>query len=362
MRVIISIIGVLAVVILALNLDGFYSPAKTKIDDQLLTVKVRYDSIRETVSAIGTVKPKVGAEVKVGSQVSGVVTHLYVNVGDSVKKGELLAQVDDSLVRAKLATQTAEKEITIHEVDFNKAELARYEPLKSFVTKSKLDEIRKNLEVGKATIKKMDAMIADLTIQLGFTKILAPISGKIASVSTYEGETVAASFAAPTFVTIVDSSRVEVQALVDETDIAKVALEQTVQLKLDAYPAAELTGKVKAIYPKPQLINNIVNYQVIIDIDDLNSINVRPEMTVRVGFNLVLSNNTLMIPRSALLTESEKSYVVMRTEKGLERKIVVIGAITSSDVQILSGVQQDNEVLMDAKSWLTYKEQGSRHD
>jgi RND family efflux transporter MFP subunit len=235
------------------------------------------------VVAVGIVKSQVGAEVKVGSQLSGVVAKLHVGVGDSVERGDSLADLDDAQWRARVTSLEAELAAAVAELDYARSDVSRMERVASF-SPAQVENGQRNVQVRQAMVEQSRARLAEARVQLGYARIRAPIAGTVASVSTYEGETVAAAFSAPTFVTIVDLTRLELQAFVDEHDIATVRAGQRVSFLVDAFRTRELTGTVRAIYPKPQLVNNVVNYIVIVDFEIPADLVVRPEMTAHVKF------------------------------------------------------------------------------
>lgn len=235
------------------------------------------------VIAVGIVKSQVGAEVKVGSQLSGVVQKLHVGVGDFVERGAPLADLDDAQWRARVTSLEAELAAAIAEMEYARADVSRMERVSSF-SPAQVENGRRNLQVREAMVQQARARLAEARVQLGYTRIRAPIAGTVASVSTYEGETVAAAFSAPTFVTIVDLGRLELQAYVDEHDIGTVHAGQPVTFRIDAFRDRELKGTVRAIYPKPQLVNNVVNYIVIVDFSMPGDLTLRPEMTAHVKF------------------------------------------------------------------------------
>jgi macrolide-specific efflux system membrane fusion protein len=235
------------------------------------------------VVAVGIVKSQIGAEVKVGSQLSGIVAKLHVNVGDLVKRGDALAELDDAQWRARVTSLEAELAAAEAELAYARSDVSRMERVASY-SPAQVENGRRNVQVREATVGQVRAKLDEARVELGYTRIRAPISGTVASVSTYEGETVAAAFSAPTFVTIVDLARLEVQAYVDEHDIGTVRAGERVRFRVDAFRERELTGTVRAIYPKPQLINNVVNYIVIVDFPNPADLIVRPEMTAHVTF------------------------------------------------------------------------------
>jgi macrolide-specific efflux system membrane fusion protein len=236
------------------------------------------------VVAVGIVKSQVGAEVKVGSQLSGVVAKLHVNVGDAVQRGDALAELDDAQWQARATSLEAELAAAVAELAYANADVSRMERVASF-SPSQVENGRRNAQVREAMVEQARARLAEARVQLGYTRIRAPIAGTVASVSTYEGETVAAAFSAPTFVTIVDLDRLELQAYVDEHDIGSVRAGDRVRFRVDAFRTLEWSGVVRAIYPKPQLVNNVVNYIVVVDFQRPKDAVVRPEMTAHVTFS-----------------------------------------------------------------------------
>ena len=310
----------------------------------------RVDLLDSTV-VTGTVKSRVGAEVKVGSQISGVVVKLTVGVGDRVKKGELLALLDDSSLRARANVLKAELKSAIAEADYAQLELEKFERAAAILPAIQLENSRRNLAVRRAAVEQVKARQADLEVQLSHTRIVAPISGTIASISTYVGETVAASFAAPTFLTIVDLDQMEVQAYVDENDIGKVQVGQQVRLRVDSFRDRQMTGRVRAIYPKAQLLNNVVNYVLVIDIENADGLPIRPDMTARVELVLASRPAALAVPRSALLSEQGKHYVVAKANANWVRKPVRIGMKTSQLVEVVQGIGEGDTIAGDAQHW-----------
>ena len=203
-----------------------------------------------------------------GSRVSGIVKRLHVNIGDRVEKGQLLGELDPTEFNARYNQALAALENAKAELDYAALNLKRQRSLKkkNFTSQDKVDAAEKSHEVMVSVFKQTEANLDYARIQLGYTRIKAPISGVVASVSTQEGETVAASFTAPTFVIIIDLERLEVQAYVDETDIGRIEKGQRASFTVDTYPGIDFEGTVTAIYPKAEMKDNVVNYITIIDI------------------------------------------------------------------------------------------------
>jgi RND family efflux transporter MFP subunit len=360
MRWVLLLSGLLLAGFLAFSYTPIRSLFRGREAESLPTLRASRATLTSSTVAIGTVKSKVGAEVKVGSQLSGVVAKLKVNVGDKVSKGDILAALDDSDWRAKVDVIKAQLNSAVAEREYAENELARNERLGDLLSRTQIEDSRRNLKVKQAAVEQMRANLAEAEITLSYTVIKAPVSGTIASVSTNQGETIAASLSAPTFVTIVDLNRLEVQSYVDETDIGKVHVGQRVTFRVDSFAGKELMGVVTAIYPKAQLVNNVVNYVVIIDIMDRQGLLIRPEMTVHVDFILDQRENAISIPRNALLRESGRDFVIVRVADRWVERPVKIGLQTPQRIEVVSGLKEGEAIVADKQAWKHHLE--SRHD
>lgn len=317
-------------------------------EPQYETTIVKTKSLSSTVLATGVIKPKVGAEVRVGSRVSGVVKKLNVHVGDIVRKGDLLANLDDIELTAQYNQVAANLEIAKSTLKYAGIEKERQAILleQNAVSKQSYDLAVKTFEVAQAQVAQVKANLDYAKVQLDYTRIFAPIDGAVASVSTQEGETVAAMFTAPTFLTIIDLKRLEVRAYVDETDISKVKEGQKTEFTVDTYPSITFEGIVKAIYPKAELIDNVVNYVVIIDISDSKGKILRPEMTTTVNILSESLENVIAVPNKAINHKNGDDFVyVLKDGKAVERKVTT-GVKNKMLTQILSGLAKNEELIL----------------
>jgi len=308
-------------------------------------------SVSKSIIAIGLVKPKVGAEVKVGSRISGVLKRLYVSIGDKVAKGELLAELTSDEQYSRIEFKKAEIDAARIDLKYNQVQLKRFTDLKDS-TETDVAILRRDVDLGRARLRQLEAKLKEDNILLDYTKIKAPVSGTIASVSTNEGESVSASLAAPTFVTIVDLERLEIQAFVDETDISKIQTGEEVVVTLDTFPGAELIGTVRAINPKAAVTNNVVNYIVIIDIVDTPDFIIRPDMTARVRFILDRRDNTINVSRKSILRKDNKQYLIINRGGKWDKHIVKVGIQNSGQVEILEGLTEGEVYMSDKQYWL----------
>ncbi len=349
MKTIKSIIWVLALIGVSAVVYAFMSSdEKSELPDQVKTQKVRKQDISASVSATGIIKPQVGAEVRIGTRASGTVTDLYVNIGDYVKKGQMLAKIDDSELTAKHKQALANLAYAKTTYKYAKLEFERTKKLnvKKYVSQQVFEEAEKAVEIAKAVVLQEKANVDYAKIQLDYTKIYASTTGVIGSVSTQEGETVAAAFSSPTFVTIIDLERLEVWAYIDETDIGRIHVGQKATFTVDTYPETKFSGTVTAIYPKAEIQNNVVNYVSIIKIDKLEGKILRPEMTTSVDVYLQKHENALTILSKSLIRKSGKSYVNKLEDNKVIETEVQIGLRQSGYVEILEGLRENDEVLI----------------
>jgi RND family efflux transporter MFP subunit len=237
-----------------------------------------------TVNATGTIRLRVGSEVRVGSQLSGSVKKLYVTVGSHVQQGSVIAEIDDRSTRARLAGAEAQAgldQATVERARVN-YDRARKLAAQGLVPAQQEQDLQLALKEAEARYEKSLRDRDLVKVDLEYVQILAPITGTVASVSTQEGETVAASFAAPTFVTIIGEHALELVAMVDETDIASVRVGNPAVFTVDSYPARDFAGVVVRIAPKATIISGVVNYEVSIQIVEDMSL-LKPDMTANVS-------------------------------------------------------------------------------
>ncbi len=315
--------------------------------------RVSRGTIGSTVKATGVVKPRVGAEVKVGSRVSGVVERLYVRIGDTVARGQLLAQLETGELTARrdqAAAALASAEATRA---YTRSDLQRRLSLHAaqLLPAADLDLAERSRAVAEQAVSEASANLDFARTQLSYARITAPIAGVVSSVATQEGETVAASLAAPTFVTLIDLGRLEVWAYVDETDIGRVRKGQTARFGVDTYPDHEFEGRVTAVYPQAEIRDNVVDYVTVVTFDAPRDRTLRPEMTTTVRIAIDAPRSVLLLPRRAVRSEQSRAFVRLRSG---ERREVRVGSRDELNVEIASGLREGEEVLLgDASAGVT---------
>lgn len=360
-------------------------------------VKVKRDTIYLEVSATGAVKPQVGAEVKVGARISGKVEKLFVTQGDRVKAGQLIAIIEhedlkdevdrtyanyqDALANLekikkvyppKIEAQKKRIEAIKTELEQIERELKRFETLykDGLISLTDLERMQRDYKVKKAELESetstLSALISEYEkelkraeaqvlaaknaweeakVKLSYAFVYAPISGVVSQVTTQQGETVVAGLNAPTFITVIDLSKLQVECYVDETDIGKIKEGQKATFTVDAYPGKVFKAEVRTIYPGAIIKNNVVFYDVVLDILDPYENILRPEMTAQVTIIAGKKENVLVVPSRAVKIDPQGNYYVM-VKKGdkWEKRVIKIGWESQGKTEVVSGLKEGEEV------------------
>ncbi len=302
--------------------------------------------ISNDINATGTVRLRVGSEVRVGSQRSGIVKKLNVTVGSHVRTGDVIAEIDDRLIQARLADAEAQAELDRASLERARVDAERAERLGSerLIPAQQAQDLQLALEEAKAKYEKSLRDRDVVKVDLGYVQIRAPISGTVASVSTQEGETVAASFTAPTFVTIIGDHALQLVAMVDENDIANVRPGNPVAFTVDAYPSGDFPGAVESIAPKATIVSGVVNYEVTIQITADAQL-LKPDMTANVSIQTA-QHDALLLPIAAVQHDGEQAFVLLAGKNVPERRLVVIGTKKIGMVEIKKGLSPAEAVLV----------------
>ena len=315
------------------------------------TALVSLGTVNETVMATGVIRPVTGAEVNVGSRISGTVVSLPVEVGQRVTVGQLLAQLDATALEAEADKVRADVALAEPRLELAESILARRQRLVQggLASAEDLDIAERDLAVARAQLQANLARLRSAEIALNYTRITAPINGVVAEVSTREGETVAAAFAAPNFVTIIDLERLEVLAYVDETDIGRVFVGQQASFTVDTFPGADIIAHVTAIQPRAELQGSVVNYVVRLEFERSDEFILRPEMTAHVRIVVDERQQALIAPRSTIKRRGGGQYVVLNRDGQWIEQDVRTGWRSEASVEFLAGVREGDELEINAR-------------
>ena len=203
----------------------------------------------------------------------------------------------------------------------------------------------------KAEVESARAALRVAEVELSYATLRAPISGIIASVSTQEGETVAVGLSAPTFVTIIDLDRLQIETYVDEVDIGKIKIGQKATFTVEAFPSIDIEGEVVGIYPKAILKENVVFYSVVVKSLKPPSVVLRPEMTANVSIFLESRKDVLLVPAKSVKKSGGSNFVYVLENGKPVRREVQVGWKQGQFIEIKEGLKEGNEVLEYHSDW-----------
>lgn len=279
------------------------------------TVKVEIGNITNTVTATGTIEAI--KTVNVGTQVSGILQHVYVDFNDNVKQGQLLARLDETSLQAQLdqsqsAVNQAQAQLNYQEATYDRLKVL-YD--KKLIAQADFDQAVFNYENAKGSLSNSKSALARAKVNLDYATITSPIDGVVLNRAVEEGQTVAASFNTPTLFTIVnDLTRMEVQTSVDEADIGKVNKGQRVEFTVDAYSDMKFEGAVSEVRLQPVTTNNVVTYVVILSAPNPDK-KLMPGMTASATIYVEEKTNTMILSGKAVRFTPDQSYLMKMFEK-----------------------------------------------
>ncbi len=363
------IAAAIAVIVIAGLIVFFVARGKGKASKDGESFITKRGSVTHFTEQTGIIKAQVGAIVKVGTRATGVLTRLKYQVGDYVKKGELIATIDDRELlankrnlEAQIEEQKRDLEAKEAQYLYSKTNYEREERLleKEFTTKDTVDKAKRELDVavaqvalGKAKVKEAVEKLKALEVSLSYTKIYAPISGFVSQVTTQEGETVVAGLSAVNLITVIDATKLEMWIYVDETDVGRVKPGMKVEYWVDAYRDKRFSGAISLIYPQPEIKENIVYYLAILKIDPKDTAFLKPEMTTHVRIIIDEKSDVILVPNGAIRFEDGKNVVYVKVKDKAERRAVTTGIRDDKFTEIISGVSEGERVVIPAAKKVT---------
>lgn len=282
----------------------------------LNTEKPQYGTISTAITATGTVQPV--DTVTVGSQVSGTINKVFVDFNSTVKKGQLLAQLDKSLMLAQVQQINANLQQAKANLIYQQSNFERQDHLFQVGAISKADQETAlyQYNVAKDNVNSVAAQLSSANRNLSFTDIYSPIDGTVLSRSVSEGQTVAASFNTPTLFSIAkDLTKMQVRASVDEADIGNVGKGQRVSFTVDAFPEDTFAGIVQDIRLQPSTSANVVTYTTIVNAPNAD-LKLKPGMTASIIVYTKEIPNALLVPNSAFQFKPDSAVKQIYTVQG----------------------------------------------
>ena len=316
-----------AVVVIAVGILGYRSLGKTEQKVTIETAKIERGTISNTITATGTLEAI--KTVEVGTQVSGVIEKIFVDYNTQVKKGQLLAQLDETPLLAQLEQSKASVDQAEAQVKYQKATYDRYKALaaKKLIAQSDFDLAEYNYNNALGSLSNAKSMYDKNKINLSYARIYSPIDGIILDRAVDEGQTVAASFNTPTLFTIAnDLTQMRVEAMVDEADIGQVRNGQRVEFTVDAFPMRKFDGEVTEIRLQPVSSANVITYTVVINAPNPEKI-LMPGMTANATFFVTEKKEIVLVPAKAVRFNPDPAALAQYNQTNYE------GSLKASEMQ-----------------------------
>ena len=329
------------------------------------TAKVERATISNSVTATGTIEPV--NKVEVGTQVSGIISKIYIDYNSIVKKGQVIAELDKINLESELASAKANLASSKSELDYQETNYKRIKTLhdKGFISDDDFDIADLSYKKAKEAYLVQLQTVQKAQTNLGYATITSPIDGVVLSKDVEEGQTVAASFSTPTLFTIArDLTDMQVVANVDEADIGNVRDGQRVTFTVDAFPDDTFEGRVKQVRQQGEEESNVVTYEVVISAPN-NDLKLKPQLTANVNIYTEEIENVVSVPAKALrfspskemMNDGEKIKDCNATNKLwikeaniLKAYPVKTGITNGIRTQILEGVKEGTAVITNAKA------------
>jgi HlyD family secretion protein len=374
------IIALIIVVVAALAIYfGFGNSSDQGPEIKYVTVPVEKGTLKAEINSTGTIKARV--EVQVGSQVSGTIKKLYADFETVVKEGQLIALIDPDTYKAKVGQARAN--LLSAKANLAKSEVTLVDQLRTLRRKEELtktsaisqqefdtaqtnaDAARAQVEASQATVAQMEANLEEAELNLKYTQIVAPVNGVVTARNMDVGQTLTASFQTPVLFRIAeDLTLMQVYTSVDEADIGRVKVGQKATFSVPAFPDEFFTASVTQIRNDPQIQQNVVTYNVILDVSN-DDMKLRPGMTTNVQILLSEVRDAVMVPDQAFRftprEETKKALDLPPLKSGqrrlwkLEQKnqirpiSVGIGVVGTERTQIFSeALKPGDQVVVDA--------------
>lgn len=326
------------------------------------TAKVEKKDIHTSITATGTIEPV--TSVTVGTQVSGIVSKLFVDYNSVVKKGQVIAELDKTNLISELNTAKANLSSAQSTLNYETTNFQRYQTLydKGLVSANDYENARLSYDKARQQVATSRESVQKAQTNLGYATITSPIDGVVLSKSVEEGQTVAASFNTPELFTIAkDLTDMRVIADIDEADIGGVKEGQRVTFTVDAFPDDHFEGAVTQVRQQATTESNVVTYQVVISAPN-KDLKLKPGLTANVTIYTLELEDAMAIPAKALrfmpneallkegqtIEDTEASQKVWTLEGNIfKAHAVETGTTNGILTEIKSGINEGTEVLVD---------------
>ncbi len=366
-----TLILLVVVIVLGLGYKILYGPEQSSI--MIQTVSLEQEDIITSITATGTIEPV--DQVEVGTQVSGIINHIYVDYNSEVSKGQLIAELDKTNLQESVNNAQAQYNAAENELRYYRQNYERQHNMfqAGVISKADYESAEYQMNNAKQLLNQRETALAQAKTNLSYANIYAPIDGIVLSREVEEGQTVAASMTTPTLFTIAkDIKKMQVEADVDEADIGGVKVGQRVSFTVDAYPEQTFNGKVIQVRLSPTTESNVVTYTVIISADNPEE-KLKPGLTATVSIYTHELKSVATLPVTAInfapsldlikayysqnlngqqlpkiLTKSfDKTYVWVKNNDGsLVQKSISTGITDRVNMVVKSGLSAEDDVVI----------------
>jgi len=356
---------IIACIALAVAATWFFAFRKKPVVMTLDAERPQRGYISQSVTSTGTVQPV--DTVAVGTQVSGTISKIYVDFNSTVKKGQLLAELDKTLFLASLNQVKGNLAQAQAQEVYQKGNFDRQSQLYKVgaISKADYDNALYTYNAAKASVLSLAAQVQSQQKNLSLASIYSPIDGTVLSRNISEGQTVAASFNTPTLFSIAkDLTRMQVRASVDEADIGNIKEGERVTFTVDAFPNDVFKGSIQEIRLSPTVTSNVVTYTTIVNTSNEDK-KLKPGMTTNITIYTKEVDSALLIPAKALKFAPDSSlakqyslvadtsthlhhgsaHIWVKEGDTLIQKKIKIGINDNTHVEVLSGLGE-NEVVV----------------
>jgi HlyD family secretion protein len=352
-------IGIAA--ILALILIGFFTCKKEKPQPAVPEVaKVTIGTISTSVTATGTVSPI--KTITVGTQVSGTIAKIFVDYNSVVKRGQVLAEIDKTVLNSSYQSALTDLSVNKTQMEYQEKNFNRIKDLyaKQAVSKTDYETAEYNYNTAKLNYKRSQSEVIKAKTNLNYATIVSPIDGIVLSRAVDEGQTVAASFNTPTLFTITNNlNEMQVLANIDEADIGQVKEGQKVSFTVDAFPNDVFSGIVTQVRLEATTTSNVVTYKVVIKAAN-PELKLKPGLTASVNIYTMEKPNVMTIPNKALnysptgkkvnKTGGNEKQVWIQQPTGMKAVKILIGSTDATHTEVLSGLKAGDEIIIGEKA------------
>ncbi|CBL46522.1 HlyD family secretion protein [gamma proteobacterium HdN1] len=327
------------------------------------TITVSRATLEDVVTAQGKLEPK--NYVDVGAQVSGQIKKLYFEIGDRVQQGDLVAELDPRVYKAKVdadlsGLKSLQAQLREQEAQVKLAELQLQRTrklLKSGTeTQNTLEQNETSLKAARA---RLDSISAQIEVQrfnlegdqtnLGYTQIYAPMDGTVVVQDVREGQTLNAMQLTPVILRLADLSEMTVRAQIAEADVSRLVAKMPVEFSTLGDLEKKWHAQLRQLLPTPEIVNDVVLFNALVDVDNTEGV-LMSGMSTQLFFVVQRAENVLTLPRSALLRAvpgKENTYLVEVLESGHpQEKAVTIGMSNRTQVEIKDGLREGEQVVV----------------